>query len=73
MALSVAHCIMFSKIELVKQEQRDIIALRADKRAKELQALHKVIHRKKDSDILEYIFFFQVFLVGTFVSAMYYA
>jgi hypothetical protein len=73
MALSVAHSIMFSKIELIKQEQRDIMALRADKRAKELQALRKVIHRKKDSDILEYIFFFQVFLVGTFVSAMYYA
>ena len=73
MAISVAHFIMFSKVELVKQEQRDIMALRADKRANELQALRKVIHRKKDSDILDYIFFFQVFLVGTFVSAMYYA
>jgi hypothetical protein len=73
MALSVAHCIMFSKVELVKQEQRDIMAQRAEKRAKELQYMRRVIHRKKDSDILDYIFFFQVFLVGTFVSAMYYA
>ena len=73
MALSVAHCIMFSKVELVKQEQRDIIAQRAEKRAQELQYMQRVIHRKKDYGILEYIFFFQVFLVGTFVSAMYYA
>jgi hypothetical protein len=71
MAISVAH--MYMSLESVKQEQRNIMAQRAEKRVQELQAVRKVIQRKKDSAIFEYIFFFQLFLVGAFVSAMYYA
>ena len=73
MAISVAHFNMYSQLESVKQEQRDIMAMRAEKRVQELQAVRNVIQRKKDSAIFEYIFFFQIFLVGAFVSAMYYA
>jgi hypothetical protein len=69
MAISVAHM----SIESVKQEQRDIMAQRAEKRAQELEYMYRVVHRKKDSAIFDYIFFFQVFLAGTFVSAIYYA
>jgi len=73
MAISVAHFNMYSQLESVKQEQRDIIQKRAEKRAQELDYMYRVVHRKKDSAILDYIFFFQVFLAGTFVSAMFYA
>jgi len=71
MAISVAHFIM--SLESVKQEQRIIMQKRADKRAQELEQIRIVIHRKKDSDILEYIFTFQVFLVGALVASLWYA
>jgi demethoxyubiquinone hydroxylase (CLK1/Coq7/Cat5 family) len=70
MALSVAHM----SIELVKQEQRIIIAKRAEQRAKKLQVIYNVIQRKRDnSNLVEFFFAFQVFLAGAFVSALYYA
>ena len=70
MALSVAHM----SIELVKQEQRIIIAKRAEQRAKELQVIYNVIQRKRDnSNLVDFFFAFQVFLAGAFVSALYYA
>lgn len=73
MALSVAHFNMYSNLEIVKQEQRNIMAQRANTRAMELQAVRKVIQRKKDSTLIEFFFAFQLFLAGAFVTAMYYA
>ena len=69
MALSVAHM----SIEIVKQQQRDIMAQRANTRVMELQAARNVILRKKDATLIEFFFAFQLFLAGTFVTAMYYA
>ena len=69
MALSVAHM----SIESVKQEQRDIMALRAEKRAQELEYMQRVIHRKKDSALIDFFFAFQIFLAGAFLSALFYA
>jgi hypothetical protein len=70
MALSVAHM----SIELVKQEQRIIMAQRAEQRAKELQVIYNVIQRKRDNaNLVDFFFAFQVFLAGAFVSALYYA
>ena len=73
MALSVAHFNMYSQLESVKQQQRDIMAQRAEKRAQELEYMQRVVHRKKDSALIEFFFAFQVFLAGAFISAMYYA
>ena len=69
MALSVAHM----SIEHVKQEQRNIIAMRANKRAQELDNIRKVIQRKKDAALIEFFFAFQLFLAGAFVTAMWHA
>jgi hypothetical protein len=69
MALSVAHM----SLEIVKQQQRDIMKTRAIKRAQELDALRKVIHRKKNDALIEYFFAFQVFLAGAFITAMWHA
>ena len=69
MALSVAHM----SIEIVKQQQRDIMAQRANTRVMELQAARNVILRKKDATLIEFFFAFQLFLAGAFVTAMYYA
>ena len=60
-------------LESVKQQQRDIIQQRAEKRAQELDYMYRVVHRKKDSTLIEFFFAFQVFLAGAFISAMYYA
>ena len=73
MALSVAHFNMYSKLEFVKQEQRDIMAQRANTRVMELQAARNVILRKKDATLIEFFFAFQLFLAAAFVTAMYYA
>lgn len=69
MAISVAHM----SLEFVKQEQRDIMTQRAEKRVQELQAVRNVIQRKKDATLIEFFFAFQLFLAGAFVSALYYA
>jgi hypothetical protein len=69
MALSVAHM----SIEIVKQEQRDIMAQRANTRVQELQAARNVILRKKNAALIEFFFAFQLFLAAAFVTAMYYA
>ncbi len=69
MALSVAHM----SIEHVKQEQRNIIAMRANKRAQELDYMRKVIRRKKDAALIEFFFAFQVFLAGVFITALWHA
>lgn len=69
MAISVAHM----SLEFVKQEQRDIMAQRAEKRVQELETVRKVIQRKKDATLIEFFFAFQLFLAGAFVSALYYA
>jgi hypothetical protein len=64
-------------LAFVKKELRDNIALRADKRAQELIYLRNVAHRKhfhRTSDfVVDCIFTFQVFLIGAFVSALWYA
>lgn len=69
MALSVAHM----SIEHVKQEQRNIIAMRANKRAQELDYMRRVIQRKKDAALIEFFFAFQVFLAGVFITALWHA
>jgi hypothetical protein len=69
MAISVAHM----SIEHVKQEQRDIMQKRANKRAQELDNIRKVIQRKKDAALIEFFFAFQLFLAGAFVTAMWHA
>jgi len=69
MALSVAHM----SIEAVKQEQRNFIAIRANKRAQELDNLRKVILRKKDAALIEFFFAFQLFLAGAFLTAMWHS
>jgi hypothetical protein len=69
MAISVAHM----SLEFVKQEQRNIIAMRANKRALELDKLRKVIQRKKDAALVEFFFAFQLFLAGAFITAMWHA
>ncbi len=69
MALSVAHM----SIEHVKQEQRNIIAMRANKRAQELDNIRKVIQRKKDAALIEFFFAFQMFLAGAFLTAFWHA
>jgi hypothetical protein len=69
MALSVAHM----SIEAVKQEQRNFIAIRANKRAQELDYMRKVIQRKKDAALIEFFFAFQLFLAGAFLTAMWHA
>jgi len=69
MAISVAHM----SLESVKQEQRDIMAQRANKRAQELDNIRKVIQRKKDAALIEFFFAFQLFLAGAFVTAMWHA
>ncbi len=64
-------------IELVKQQQRDLMSERADKRAQELIYLRNVIQRKRfhrtTDFIVECIFSFQLFLAGAFISALYYS
>lgn len=71
--MSFAHM----SIEIVKQQQRDLIAERADKRAQELIYLRNVIHRKRfhrtTDFIVECIFTFQLFLAGAFISALWLA
>ena len=69
MALSVAHM----SIEAVKQEQRNFIAIRANKRAQELDNLRKVILRKKDAALIEFFFAFQLFLAAAFLTAMWHS
>jgi hypothetical protein len=69
MAISVAHM----SLEFVKHEQRNIIAMRANKRALELDKLRKVIQRKKDAALVEFFFAFQLFLAGAFITAMWHA
>lgn len=73
MSIAVAHM----SIESIKQQQRDLIAKRADKRAQELIYLRNVILRKRfhrtTDFIVECIFSFQLFLAGAFVSALYYS
>jgi hypothetical protein len=66
-----------NSLELVKLQQRAIMSHRAEKRAMELDHLRAVIQRKRfhrTADfIIECIFGFQIFLVGAFVSALWYA
>jgi hypothetical protein len=72
MSIAIAHM----SIEIIKQQQRDLIAARADKRANELDSIRKVILRKRIQDqtnLIEFFFSFQVFLAGAFISALYYA
>jgi hypothetical protein len=71
--MSFAHM----SIEIVKQQQRDLMAQRADKRAQELIYLRNVIQRKRfhrtTDFVVECIFTLQLFLAGAFISALWYA
>ena len=66
-----------NSLELVKLQQRAIMSQRADKRVMELNIIRDLIQRKRfrrTADfIIECIFGFQIFLVGAFVSALWYA
>jgi len=72
MSIAVAHM----SIEIIKQQQRDLIAKRADKRAQELESIRNRILRKQDHNLnrfIEFFFSFQIFLAGAFIAALYYA
>jgi hypothetical protein len=72
MSISIAHM----SIEIIKQQQRDIIAKRAESRIHELESIRKVILRKRIrecSNMIEFFFSFQLFLAGAFIAALYYA
>lgn len=73
MALSVAHFNMLSQLDAAKLEQRIIMQKRVDKRVQELEAVRKIVQRKKDAALIEFFFAFQVFLAGAFISALWYA
>ena len=72
MSIAIAHM----SLEFVKQQQRDIIAARADKRAQELIYLRNTIIRKRihdNSNLVDFFFAFQIFLAGAFIAAFCYA
>ena len=73
MSISVAHM----DLAFVKKQQRDMLSQRADKRAQELIYLRNVAQRKHSHPttdfVVDCIFTFQVFLIGDFVSALWYA
>ena len=64
-------------IEIVKQQQRDLMAARADKRALELDSIRNLILRKRfhrtTDFIVECLFSLQLFLAGAFLTALYYS
>jgi len=72
MSIAVAHM----SIEIIKQQQRDLIAKRAESRIRELESIRNVILRKRIrecSNLVEFFFSFQIFLAGAFIAALYYA
>jgi hypothetical protein len=72
MSISIAHM----SLEIVKQQQRDILAKRAEARVHELESIRKVILRKRIreySNMIEFFFSFQLLLAGAFIAALYYA
>ena len=71
MSIAIAHM----SLEIVKQQQRDLIAARADKRVQELIYLRNSIVRKRlqdNSNLVDFFFAFQIFLAGAFITALFY-
>lgn len=70
--MSIAHM----SLEFVKQQQRDILAKRAEARVHELESIRKLILHKRIrecSNLIEFFFSFQLFLAGAFIAALFYA
>jgi len=72
MSIAIAHM----SLEFVKQQQRDLMAKRAESRVHELESIRKLILRKRIreySNLIEFFFSFQLFLAGAFLAALYYS